>query len=214
MFHSMISYVRSCPVIVCFSILGGSFLFRNVLYFFFFLMSSSCQLFILVVLFVYLQWHTVGAEIKVPYVENPELWNFLPLKPGVGQSIALHASLTARKVSIVLSDNICLPSPFTLITVFSKIVSPYCFKKNVEKSQGSDRKWKVGYRHDQNITDWLHVHQPFTQLVWLWVKTFRKWVNVFKNPDYYYLFLKTVFANSLFSQFKEPALKVHQMSFI
>ena len=67
----------------------------------------------------------MGAEIKVPYVENPELWNFLPLKPGVGQSIAMHASLTARKVSIVLSD-ICLPSPFTM---FSKIVSPYFFKK-------------------------------------------------------------------------------------
>ena len=86
------------------------------------------------VLLVCLQCHSVGAEIKVPYVENPELWNFLPLKPGVGQSIAMHACPTARKVSIVLFD-ICLPSPFT---TFSKIVSPYIFK-NVEKSQGSDR---------------------------------------------------------------------------
>ena len=34
-----------------------------------FLLASS----FLVVLFVYLQWHTVGAEIKVPSVENPEL---------------------------------------------------------------------------------------------------------------------------------------------
>ena len=59
----------------------------------------------------------------------------LPLKPGVGQSIAMHASPTARKVSIVLSDNTCLPGPFT---VFSKIVSPYFFL-NVEKYQGSDR---------------------------------------------------------------------------
>ena len=67
---------------------------------------------------------TVGAEIKVPYVENPELWNVLSLKPGVGQNIAMHASPTARKVSIVLSDNICRPSPFTM---FSKIVSPYFF---------------------------------------------------------------------------------------
>ena len=89
-------------------------------------MSSSCQLFVLVVVFVCQQWHTVGAKIKVPYVENPELWNFLPLKPGVDQSIAMHASPTARKVSIVLSDNVCLPSPFTM---FSKIVSPYFFKK-------------------------------------------------------------------------------------
>ena len=88
--------------------------------------DASCQLFVVVVLFVCLQWHTVGAEIKVPYVENPELWNFLPLKPGVGQSIAMHASATARKVAIVLSDT-CLPSPFTR---FSRIVSPYFFKKN------------------------------------------------------------------------------------
>ena len=36
-------------------------------------MSSFYQLFVLVVLFVCLQWHIVGAEIKVPYVENPEL---------------------------------------------------------------------------------------------------------------------------------------------
>ena len=89
-------------------------------------MSSSYQIFVLVVLFVCLHWHTVGAEIKVPCVENPELWNCLPLKPGVGQSIAMHASPTARKVSIVLSDNIRHPSPFTM---FSRIVSFYFFKK-------------------------------------------------------------------------------------
>ena len=103
---------------------GDSFLFRNVLDLFF--MSSSCQFFVSVVLFVYLQRHTVGAEIKVPCVKNLELWNCLPLKPGVGQSIAMHASPTARKVSIVMSDNIYLPSPFT---TFSKTVSPYFFKK-------------------------------------------------------------------------------------
>ena len=61
---------------------------------------------------------TVGVEIKVCYVENPELQIFLPLKPGVGQSIAMHASLTARKVSVVLSDNICLPNPFTMFSMF------------------------------------------------------------------------------------------------
>ena len=99
-------------------------------------MSSSYQLFVFVVLFVCLQWHTVGAEIKVPYVENPELWNFLPLKPGVGQSIAMHASPTARKVSIVLSD-ICLLSPFTIFSVL--LLFHLAFSKNVEKSQGSDR---------------------------------------------------------------------------
>ena len=70
-----------------------------------------------------LQWLTVGAEIKVPYAENPELLNFLPLKD---QSIAMHVSPIARKVSIVLSDKICLPSPFTM---FSKIISHYFLKK-------------------------------------------------------------------------------------
>ena len=35
------------------------------------------------------------AEIEVPYGENTEL-NVLPLKPGVGQHIAIHATLTDR----------------------------------------------------------------------------------------------------------------------
>ena len=57
-----------CPatvvsVIVCLVVLGAPF--SSEMYFY--------QLFVLVVLFVCLQWHTVGAEIKVPYVGNPEL---------------------------------------------------------------------------------------------------------------------------------------------
>ena len=130
-----------CPatvvsVTVCSVVLGAPFSSEMSKKNIFFLMSSFYQLFVLVVLFVCLQWHTVGAEIKVPYVENPELRNFLPLKlkPGVGQSRAMQVSPTARKVSIILSDNICLPSPFTM---FSKIVA-LTFSKNVEKSQGSD----------------------------------------------------------------------------
>ena len=47
----------------------------------------------------------------------------------------MHASPTARKVSIVLSDNICHPSPFTM---FSKFVS-LTFSKNVEKSRDSKK---------------------------------------------------------------------------
>ena len=122
-----------CTVTVCLVVLGVPFSSEMSCIFY----SFWCllQFFVLMVLFVCMQWHTVGAEIKVPYVENPELWNVLPLKPGVGHSIAMHASPTARKVSIVLSDNICHPSPFTM---FSKIVSAYFFR-NVEKSQGSDR---------------------------------------------------------------------------
>ena len=62
-------------LLLLFSSFGDSFLFRNVFDFFFFFMSSYCQFFVLVVLFVYLQWHayTVGAEIKVSCVENPEM---------------------------------------------------------------------------------------------------------------------------------------------
>ena len=41
------------------------------------------------------QWGAADAEIKVPSGENTEL-KVLPLKPGVGQYIAIHATLTAR----------------------------------------------------------------------------------------------------------------------
>ena len=41
------------------------------------------------------QWGAADAEIKVPSGENTEL-NVLPFKPGVGQYIAIHATLTAR----------------------------------------------------------------------------------------------------------------------
>ena len=40
-------------------------------------------------------WGAADAEIKVPSVENTELKRS-PLKPGVGQYIAIHATLTAR----------------------------------------------------------------------------------------------------------------------
>ena len=41
------------------------------------------------------QWGAADAEIKVPSGKNIEL-NVLPLNPGVGQHIAIHATLTAR----------------------------------------------------------------------------------------------------------------------
>ena len=41
------------------------------------------------------QWGAVEAEIKVPSDENTELKGSF-LKPGVGQYIAMHATLTAR----------------------------------------------------------------------------------------------------------------------
>ena len=54
------------------------------------------------------------AEIKVPSGENTELKHF-PLKPGVGQYIAIHATLTARDFFL---PYFYLSGPFTCI--FSK----------------------------------------------------------------------------------------------
>ena len=43
---------------------------------------------------VNLLWEAADAEIKVPSGENS--LNVLPIKPGVGQYMAIHATLTAR----------------------------------------------------------------------------------------------------------------------
>ena len=60
------------------------------------------------------QWGAADAEIKVPSGENTELKRS-PLKPGIGQSIAIHATLTARDFFLAYF----YPSgPFTCI--FSK----------------------------------------------------------------------------------------------
>ena len=72
MFHSGIFLVTSALLLFVQQLWGLLSLQKCLVLFFFFLISS-CQLFVVVVLFVCLQWHTVGAEIKVPYVENPEL---------------------------------------------------------------------------------------------------------------------------------------------
>ena len=47
------------------------------------------------------------TEMKVPSVENRDLTNILPVKHGVAQHIARHASPTARNVLLVY-----LPGPF------------------------------------------------------------------------------------------------------
>ena len=53
----------------------------------------------------------MDAEIKVPSVENPELTNVLPVKPGVGQNIAMHAYPTARIFFFVLIFTYTAHSP-------------------------------------------------------------------------------------------------------
>ena len=45
---------------------------------------------------------TTDTQIRVPSVENPELWKALPLKPWIGQNIAMYASPTAMNVLLVL----------------------------------------------------------------------------------------------------------------
>ena len=57
------------------------------------------------------QWGTADAEIKVLSVENPGLTNVLPLKLGVGQNIAMHASPTARNYFLVLISTFPVHSP-------------------------------------------------------------------------------------------------------
>ena len=55
------------------------------------------------------QWGAADAEIKVASVRTQSL-KVLPLKPGVGQYIAIHATLTARDIFLAYS----FPSgPFT-----------------------------------------------------------------------------------------------------
>ena len=48
-----------------------------------------------------MQWGTVDAEMRVPCGEVPELTDFLPFKPGVGQNVATHAFPTAMNCFLV-----------------------------------------------------------------------------------------------------------------
>ena len=77
-------------------------------------MDSIGQLMRFVGLKYCLQWGIVDTEIMVSSVVNPELTN-APLKPGVGQNIAMHASPTARNFSLVLisASPVHSPSFFT-----------------------------------------------------------------------------------------------------
>ena len=55
----------------------------------------------------------MDTEIKVPSVENSDLTNVLPLKPAVGQTIAMHALPTARILFIVITFQVPSPSFFS-----------------------------------------------------------------------------------------------------
>ena len=57
------------------------------------------------------KWGAADTEIKVPSARNTEL-KAVPLKPAVGQYIAIHATLTARDFFIA---NFCPSGPFTCI---------------------------------------------------------------------------------------------------
>ena len=59
------------------------------------------------------------AEVMVPSIKDPELPNVFPLKPGVDQNIAMHASPTAKGVFLAKFD---LSGAFTFI-LFQKSLS-------------------------------------------------------------------------------------------
>ena len=69
------------------------------------------------------QWGIVKTEIKVPTVENlmlTNITNILPLKPGVGQNKAMHASPTARNFFLVLILDLLIVAavePFFLLAL-------------------------------------------------------------------------------------------------
>ena len=57
------------------------------------------------------QWGAADAEIKVPSSGNTELKRS-PLKPGVGQYIAMHATLTARDFLLISTLPVHSPAFF------------------------------------------------------------------------------------------------------
>ena len=59
-----------------------------------------------------MQWGGADTEMKVPSVENTENLKALLLKPGVGQYVAIHATLTAKDFFLA---NFYLPGLFTCI---------------------------------------------------------------------------------------------------
>ena len=59
--------------------------------------------------------HFVVVLDQVPSLENPEVTDFLPLKPGIGQNIAIHAFPTAIIVFLVLISTFSVHSPSVIL---------------------------------------------------------------------------------------------------
>ena len=72
----------------------------------------STMIFFLSLLLLSSHWGAADAEIKVPSVERTQSLKVLPLKPGVGQYIVIHATLTARDFFLA---NFYPSGPFTCI---------------------------------------------------------------------------------------------------
>ena len=71
----------------------------------------------------YPQWGIADTEIKVPSVENTELTSVLPLKLGVGQNIATHASPAPGDFFDVLTSTFKVHSPsFFSLQIFSPTI--------------------------------------------------------------------------------------------
>ena len=58
----------------------------------------------------------MDAEIRAPFVENPELKYVLPLKSAVCQNIAMHALSTARNFFLVLISIFLVHSLFSFFS--------------------------------------------------------------------------------------------------
>ena len=87
----------------------------------------------------FLQWGAANAEIEVPFVRTQSL-NVIPLKPEVGQYIAILATLTARDFFLAY---FYLSSPFACI--FPKPVPVFPVLAVANTSSGVGPENKIGH---------------------------------------------------------------------
>ena len=75
------------------------------------------------------QWGTADAESKVPSVENPELTDVLPSKPGVGQNTAVYASPIRNFFLVLISTLPVHPPSSSFFVIFFFFKSTASFLK-------------------------------------------------------------------------------------
>ena len=159
--------------------------------FFFFLMFSSYQLFVLVVLFVCLQWHTVGAEIKVPLCWEPRAVKFSPFK---AWSRSKYSYACFSDCQEGFHSSVWYLSSQSIYHVFQNC---FTFFKKCRTISGQWQIMKSRLQTWSKHCRLIACASAFnSQLVWLWVKMCHKWV---KKRIFIYLFLKLFLKQLLFS---------------